>query len=111
MLCVCCAKKPEEVGWRGGAACSLGSRGSGELLPWQGVWLNLFREPGASQCPWGGEKRRYRQLQEKSLELQSLEVYSWQEERHIHIGDKVLAEGSWTQLSRSGDNRRTFSKS
>lgn len=33
VLCVCCAKKPEEVGWRGGAACSLGNRGSGELPP------------------------------------------------------------------------------
>lgn len=51
VCCVCCAKKPEEVGWRGGAACCLGSRGSRQLAPWQGVWMNLFREPAASQRP------------------------------------------------------------
>lgn len=57
---------------------------------------------------WGGEEQRYRQLQEKSLELQNLEAYSWWEERYIQIGDKALAKGSWTQLWGVGDNRKTF---
>jgi hypothetical protein len=43
---------------------------------------------------WGGEEQRSRQLQEKPLELQNLEAYSWREKSYIQIGDEALAEGS-----------------
>lgn len=84
----------------------------GQQRKWGAAPLTEFIQGASSFTEsLGGEKRRYRQLQEKSLELQNLEAYSWQEETYIHIADKALAEGSWTQLWRSGDNRRTFLKS
>lgn len=74
-------------GWCG---LRLGEQRKWGAAPWAGGLAEFIQGASSFMCPGVVRSKRYKQLQEKSLELQNLDAYSWQEETYIQIGAKAL---------------------